>query len=168
MDIYLIRHGAAVDLDNEIVEEGFRYLNPEGRIKTTEVARRLKELKTKFDVIFCSPLVRAVQTAEIFASVLHHRGEIRTVIELIGGHSPVKFRHLIHRNTRFKSMAFIGHVPDVYHFAINLLKNNNDKFVEPKVHFHNCSVFKIDYDLNSERGELVYFLDSNKMELKRG
>jgi phosphohistidine phosphatase len=165
MEIYLIRHAAAVDLDNEIVEEGFRYLNPDGRKKSAEVAKKLKELKTKFDVIFCSPLVRAVQTAEIFASVLRYKGEVKTVIELIGGHAPSKFRNLIHRNNHYKRIAFIGHVPDVYHFAVNLLKNNNNEFKEPKFHFHNCSVFKIDYDHKNETGKLVYFLDSNKMEI---
>lgn len=40
MDIYLIRHGAAVDLDNDIVEEGFRYLNNSGREKSYEVAKK--------------------------------------------------------------------------------------------------------------------------------
>ena len=163
MDIYLIRHAAAVDLDNEIVEEGFRYLKPEGRRKTEEVAKKLKDLKTKFDVIFCSPLVRAVQTAEIFASVLHHKGEIKTVIELIGGHAPTKFRHLLHRHSHYRSIACIGHVPDVYHFAVNLLKNKEIK--EPKIHFHNSSVFKIDYDPAAESGKFVYFLQSDTMEV---
>jgi phosphohistidine phosphatase len=161
MDIYLIRHGAAVDLDNEIVEEGFRYLNNEGRRQAAEVAHELKKLKTKFDIIFCSPLVRAVQTAEIFAGVLNHKGEIKTTIELIGGHSPTKFRHLIHRNTHFKSIACIGHAPDVYHFGVGLI-NNNDK--KPKIHFHNSSVLKIDYDTVNESGKFIYFLESDTMK----
>ena len=162
MDIYLIRHGAAVDLDTEIVEEGFRYLNNEGRRQTEDVARTLKKLKTKFDVIFSSPLVRAVQTAEIFAGVLNHKGEIKTTIELIGGHSPVKFRSLIHRNTRYKSIACIGHAPDVYNFGAGLINNENKK---PKIHFHNSSVLKIDYDTVNESGRFVYFLESDTMKI---
>lgn len=163
MELYLIRHGAAVDLDNFIVEEGFRYLNNEGREKANEVAQKLKGLKTKFDAIFCSPLVRAVQTAEIFASVLKFKGEIKTVIELIGGHSPTKFRSFIHRNSHHHSIACIGHVPDVYNFAIDLMKNDNVK--EPKIHFHNCSVFKLNYDIQNENGSFVYFLESSTMKL---
>ncbi len=163
MEIYLIRHGAAVDLDNEIVEEGFRYLNTEGRSTTTAVAQKLKKMKTGFDVIFCSPLVRAVQTAEIFAQVLNHKGELKTTIELIGGHSSAKFRQLIHRNTHFKSIACIGHAPDVYHFATSLINNISAR--QPKVHFHNSSVFKIDYDFEKENGKFVYFLESNTMNL---
>lgn len=42
MDIYLIRHGKAIELDNEIVEEGYRYLNPEGGIFPTKWQRSLK------------------------------------------------------------------------------------------------------------------------------
>jgi len=166
MDIYLIRHGAAVDLDNDIVEEGFRYLSKHGREKSIEVAKKLKKLKTKFDVIFSSPLVRAVQTAEIFASVLDHKTEVKTAIELIGGHTISKFQQLIYKNTRYKSIAFIGHAPDVFHFAVSLLKNSNVK--EPKVHFHNSSVFKIDYDVTDQKGKFVYFLGADTMELVEG
>lgn len=162
MDIYLIRHGAAVDLDNEIVEEGFRYLNNSGRRQTADVAHLLKKLNTKFDVIFSSPLVRAVQTAEIFANVLNREVEIKTTIELIGGHSPAKFRHLIHRNTHYKSIACIGHAPDVYHFAEELMSNHERK---PKIHFHNSSVLKIEYDTANENGRFIYFLESDSMKL---
>lgn len=163
MDIYIIRHGAAVDLDNEIAEESSRYLNKQGRDKTVEVAKRLKKLKTKFDVIISSPLVRAVQTAEIFASVLNFKGEIKTAIVLMGGHAPSKFRQLIYRNSHYKSIAFIGHAPDVYHFAVSLIKYANVK--EPKVHFHNSSVFKINFDIKNEIGKFAYFLDSSTMEI---
>lgn len=131
-----------------------------------KLQKKLKKLKTKFDAIYCSPLVRAVQTAEIYASVLNHKGEVKTAIELIGGHPITKFHQLIRKNTCYKSIAFIGHAPDVYHFAVSLLKNGDGK--EPKVHFHNCSVFKVDYDIPNERGKFVYFLDSDTMQLTKG
>jgi phosphohistidine phosphatase len=163
MNIYIIRHGAAVDLDKDIADDAFRYLNKVGREKSKDVAKKLKKLKAKFDIIISSPLVRAVQTAEIFASVLNFKGEVKTAIELMGGYSPSKFNQLIYNNSVCKSLAFIGHAPAVYHFAANLIQKKSG--ADPKIHFHNSSVFKIDYDLTGESGKFVYFLDSSSMEV---
>ena len=69
MELYIVRHGAAAELDSEISEEGYRYLTIHGRNHCKIVAQRLKDMKVSFDAIISSPLVRAVQTAEIFASV---------------------------------------------------------------------------------------------------
>jgi phosphohistidine phosphatase len=165
MDIYLIRHGKAVDLNNEIVEEGYRYLSPEGRDLSYEVAKKLKDLKTGFDLIISSPLVRAVQTAEIFASVLNHKGEMKTAIELVGGISFTRFMQLIKRNSHFKSIAFFGHSPDVNHFSVNLIKEHS--VPELKINFKNCSVCKIQYNIKSEEGKFAWFLRSDTMELMR-
>jgi phosphohistidine phosphatase len=163
MDIYIIRHGAAVELDNEIAEEGFRYLSQEGRKRTEEVAIKLKELHTHFDLILSSPLVRAVQTAEIIAAVLEYESEIKTAIEMKGGNSFVRFQQLLKRHSQNKSIAAIGHAPDVHHYMLNLL--SRDSSLELKVHFHSSSVCKIRYDPKSESGRFVWFLGSDTMEL---
>ena len=84
MDIYIVRHGVAADLDNEIAEESYRYLTIHGRNHCRIVAQRLKDMKINLDAVFSSPLVRALQTAELFSSVMKYDGEIRTAIELIG------------------------------------------------------------------------------------
>jgi phosphohistidine phosphatase len=165
MDIYLIRHGKAVDLDSEIVEEGFRYLTPEGRELSYKVAKKLKNLKTGFELIISSPLVRAVQTAEIFASVLNHKGEMKTAIELVGGISFNRFLQLIKRNSHLKSIAFFGHSPDVNHFSVSLIKEHS--VPELKINFKNCSVCKINYDIKSEEGKFAWFLRSDTMEMIR-
>jgi phosphohistidine phosphatase len=165
MELYLIRHGAAVELDKEIAEEGFRYLSPEGRKLSYDVAKKLKELKTRFDLIISSPLVRAVQTAEIFATVLNHKGEMRTAIELIGGISFTRFLHLIKRNSHHKSIAFFGHSPDVSHFSVNLIRAHPVK--EHKINFKNCSVCKIHYDPATDEGKFAWFLRSDTMEITR-
>ncbi len=163
MNIHLIRHAAAVELDKEIAEDSFRYLSPEGRIHCFEVASILKQHGTHFDIIFSSPIVRAVQTAEIFANVLHHKGELRTVFELAGGGSLSRFVQLLKRNSHFPSIACFGHSPDVNNFAVGLAKEEDVK--ELKLNFKKCSVCKIDYDLKAGKGRFVWFLKSDTLEL---
>jgi phosphohistidine phosphatase len=163
MDIYLIRHAAAAELDKEIVEDGFRYLSPSGRAQSFEVANKLKNLEVSFELIVSSPLVRAVQTAEIFSHVLAHKGEFKTAVELIGGASFGKFLQMLKRNSRYKSVACFGHSPDVNHYAANLLKYDHSK--ELNINFKNCGVCRIDYDNKKEKGEFVWFLKSDTMEL---
>ncbi len=163
MNIYLIRHAAAVELDKEITEDGFRYLSPAGRIHSHEVAKKLKEHKVHFDAIISSPLARAIQTAEIFSNVLNHHGEFKTAIELIGGASFLKFEQLIKRNSHHYSIACFGHAPDVSHYAAGLIKNND--VTELKLNFKNCSVCRINYDTKGGIGKFVWFLKSDTMEL---
>jgi len=163
MNIYLIRHAAAVEIDKEIAEDSFRYLSPAGRSNSFEIAKKLKENRVHFDIIFSSPLVRALQTAEIFANVLHHKGEFKTAVELIGGASFNCFQQMIKRNSHHKGIACFGHSPDVNHFATGLIKNNDVKAL--KLDFKNCSVCKINYDTETETGEFIWFLKSDTIEL---
>src|SRR4030095_17081514 len=91
MDIYIVRHGAAAELDSEVAEDAYRYLTIHGRNHCKIVAQKLKDMKVQFDSIISSPLVRAVQTAEVFAAVLKYDHEVKTAIELIGGISYAGF-----------------------------------------------------------------------------
>ena len=163
MDIYLIRHGVAVELDSEIAEEGFRYLTIAGRNHCKVVAHKLKEMKAEFDIMISSPLVRAVQTAETFAAIMKYTGEIKTAIELIGGSSYSRFLQLINRNTHYKSIAFFGHAPDVNAFSLGLIKDMNIK--DLKINFKNASVCKISFDTKSGEGKFEWFLNSENMQV---
>lgn len=166
MEIYLIRHSEAVELNNEIVDDSFRYLSYNGRLKTIEVANRLREMKVKFDCIVTSPVVRAVQTAELIAGTIKHRGEFMTAIELMGGNTFTRFMQLIKRNSRFDKVACIGHAPDVNNYALGLTGQKGLK--ELKINFKNTSVCKVDYDLDKETGRFEWFLKSDTMELVSG
>jgi phosphohistidine phosphatase len=163
MDIYIVRHGVAADLDNEITEEGFRYLTIHGRNHCRIVAQKLKDMKVKFDVMISSPLVRAVQTAEVFASVLKYDAEIKTAIELIGGNSYNRFIQLLKRNSHHDTIGIFGHTPDVNSFALNLVKSDHCKDLQ--LNFKNASVCKINYDPASETGTFKWFLNSENMKL---
>jgi phosphohistidine phosphatase len=67
VELYLIRHGIAVERGVDIPDEE-RSLTNEGRKKTEKVAKKLRNLGIKFDLISTSPLVRARQTAKILHS----------------------------------------------------------------------------------------------------
>lgn len=64
MEIYLIRHGIAVER-GIYTNDSERPLTEKGKQKTAQVAEKLTQMGLKFDVIFTSPLIRALQTAQI-------------------------------------------------------------------------------------------------------
>jgi len=71
MKLYLVRHGIAVDVGEQGVTcDEDRMLSAEGRDKTRLAATGAVAVGVQPQVIGSSPLVRAWQTAEIFAAVL--------------------------------------------------------------------------------------------------
>src|ERR1051325_11585900 len=71
MELYVIRHAIAQQLGwkNDFTDEK-RALTSEGRERMCEVARGLLRLGVHLDLILTSPLVRAVETAEVIAATL--------------------------------------------------------------------------------------------------
>lgn len=68
MKIYLMRHGIASEPDGPSVDaDSQRPLTVEGRDKISKIARALKELDIKPNLILSSPFIRAEQTATILA-----------------------------------------------------------------------------------------------------
>ena len=110
-----------------------------------------------------SPLVRAVQTAEVFASVLKYDGEVRTAIELVGGATFSRFKQLLNRYSRYKNVMFVGHAPDVNNFSLNLVDHIDVK--EMKLGFKNSSVCKVNYNIEKGTGEFEWFLESETMKM---
>src|SRR5438309_12026701 len=69
--IYLVRHGIAVDpAEKGALDDYSRPLTARGRRRFRRLARAFARLGEPPDFIFTSPLVRAVQTAEILAGTL--------------------------------------------------------------------------------------------------
>ncbi len=162
-DIYIIRHGVAADLDSEISEESYKYLTIHGRNHCRIVAQRLKDMKVQFDVVLSSPLVRAVQTAEVFSSVLKYEDEIKTAIELVGGNTFTRFQQMLNRYSHKNNIAVFGHSPDVHLYSLNLIKDNPVKDLQ--LNFKNASVCKISYDHSTGKGKFRWFLNSENMKI---
>ena len=73
MEIYVVRHGIAIDReDPKCPPDPERYLTEEGIEKTKRVAAAVAALTASPDLLLSSPYVRAMQTAEIFAAALDY------------------------------------------------------------------------------------------------
>ena len=77
MRIYLVRHGDAVP-EEDAGSDRDRWLSPRGREAARILGRLLRETRVEPDAIVCSPLPRAVQTAELIAASVDYIGHIES------------------------------------------------------------------------------------------
>jgi phosphohistidine phosphatase len=125
MEIYLIRHGIAVE---PTVAEGDerRWLTKQGIKKVRQVATSLRSLDVEFDIILSSPLVRAQQTTEL----LMNQG-LSEITEVHPDLSPegnleqwaAWLQDYQFRQPLAQSIALVGHEPNLSNWAEMLLFN---------------------------------------------
>jgi len=77
MRILCMRHGHSGSGDG--LADAARYLSARGRAEVRAVATALAQAGLKLDTVLTSPLVRAVQTAEITALALGFAGEVQAL-----------------------------------------------------------------------------------------
>lgn len=70
MLLHLVRHAIAAPASADRPDAA-RPLTPEGERKFADTARGMKRLGWEFDVVYHSPLLRAVQTAALLKPLLH-------------------------------------------------------------------------------------------------
>ena len=113
MDLYIVRHGIAIDReDPKCPPDPERYLTEEGVDKTKQVAKAIAALGITPDLLLSSPYVRAMQTAEIFANALKYSKQKirRTDLLLPGAESSALFRELA-KDKQASSVFVFGHAP---------------------------------------------------------
>ena len=103
MNLYLVRHAIAEDLQEGQTDDQ-RALTKEGIEKFKGVVRGLKRLELRFDRLYHSPKLRAVQTAELMMGLLE--GESEVTPHLAASPSPKLLKQL-----RGESVALVGHEP---------------------------------------------------------
>jgi phosphohistidine phosphatase len=120
MKLYLVRHAAAVERTAAISEEK-RYLTPEGRIFFRRTARTMLEKEIDPDLIITSPLLRAVQTADILAETLAFGGPLMVRDELQPGFAMPALLKLLKEFETVTDLVLVGHEPDLSGIAAALL-----------------------------------------------
>ena len=120
MKIIIVRHAAAVER-NGIIPEEWRYLTPEGRDFFRRTARTLAKEGVKPDLILTSPLLRAVQTADILAEALSYGGPLLARGELQPGFDLASLQRLLTELQSSKELVLVGHEPDLSNLVAALL-----------------------------------------------
>lgn len=115
MELYIVRHGIAIDReDANSPAEADRYLTEEGVQKTKQVAKALAAQGLHADLMVSSPYVRAMQTAEIFATALKYaKQKILKTETLLPGAEPAAFFRELARQKQASAVFSFGHAPNV-------------------------------------------------------
>jgi phosphohistidine phosphatase len=113
MNLYLLRHGIAVDPSApDFAKDADRPLTTKGKRRLRQIAEAMGALKISFDLILSSPHVRAKQTAEIVTKALKRRKKLKFTDELTPGGNPRSVIQLLNDlRPRPKNILLVGHEP---------------------------------------------------------
>jgi phosphohistidine phosphatase len=121
VELYLVRHGVAVERGEAYPEDGKRPLTQRGIERVKQAAEGLIALDVDLDVIVTSPLVRARQTAEILAAAFSSHPPVISS----GGLAPGAGRNAIldelAERAQHGRIALVGHEPDMGELAARLI-----------------------------------------------
>lgn len=126
MNIYLVRHGQSEKASANKPDEK-RELTSDGIIELQNSAKLWKQYINKIDIILTSPLLRAIQTAEIVKSIFNLDAEIFKETALINGGLTKDLLNVVSAYGK-EETVLVGHQPDIashisrmiYHSEINL------------------------------------------------
>lgn len=115
MELILMRHGKALNVGAPgIHRDADRPLSDEGRATVREVARALKALGPRPELILTSPLPRAAQTAALVADTLGVQVEPCSALAL--GADPAEVADAVRHHPR-DCLMLVGHMPDLAELA---------------------------------------------------
>jgi phosphohistidine phosphatase len=106
--LYLVRHAIAAEpAEGAALADGLRALTAKGRRRFRRSARAFARLEEEVELVCTSPVLRAVQTAELLAGALGH-DEVRVLEELRrnGGVESLLARL---STLQVRSVALVGH-----------------------------------------------------------
>jgi len=121
-ELCIMRHGIAAERSSTaILDDSKRPLTSEGKEKMREIACGLASIGLKPDWIVSSPLVRAVETAEVVAEAFDPNPPLERCDALRpGGEPEALLTFLAKRPTRRRAIV-VGHEPDLGELAARLI-----------------------------------------------
>jgi phosphohistidine phosphatase len=156
MQVYLLRHGIAEE-GGPGQSDAERELTPEGRRKLRETLRTATRAEVKPTLILSSPLVRALQTAEIARDILHAREEILRTKALVPSSTPEQVWEEICVHKDENELMLVGHDPLFTSLAAYLLGAP-----DLQIDFKKGALMRVDFENfgPNPRGVLRWFLIS--------
>jgi phosphohistidine phosphatase len=121
-ELYIMRHGiAAVRSAGTVMDDAKRPLMPEGKEKMGEIAAGLVRAGLEADWIVSSPLVRAVETAEIVGEALGSKPPLDLCDALRPGGDPEALIAFLAKRSNRRRVLVVGHEPDLSELAARLI-----------------------------------------------
>ena len=154
-ELYIMRHGIAVVRGADFADDSKRPLTPDGKKKIKEIANGLKRLGVTVDWIVTSPLVRAVETAEIVAESLAPNAPMDFCDALRPGGSAETLITFLAKHPNRKRVLVTGHEPDLSGLAGRLIgagRHANLAFKKG-----GCCLVEFDQFPPKSPGELVWW-----------
>lgn len=130
MDLLVIRHAIAAD-PADYDDDAERPLTPEGKKRMRQGARGLRRSVPEIGLLATSPLVRAVETAEIVSAAY---GGIETAIAppLAPGHPPAAVAAWLAPHRSHAVVAVVGHEPGLSRMISWFLSGSERSIIELK------------------------------------
>ena len=130
MEIYLLRHAIAEE-NSPSGRDADRRLTEKGCDKLRRVLKRAAAAEVEPSLILTSPLVRAVQTAEIAAQVLKCKEKILHTEALLPGSSPRDVWDELRNHKDETAVLLAGHEP-LFSITTAFLLGSNRQMVDFK------------------------------------
>ena len=111
MNIYLIRHGEAEPTSVRKPQEE-RELTKDGEKIVKASAEFWKKYVSEFEIIFSSPLKRAMQTAHIIKDVFNIKSEVLPEVSLLNSGLTEDLLNIV-SSFGAENVAMVGHQPDL-------------------------------------------------------
>jgi phosphohistidine phosphatase len=158
--LYVMRHGPAEgEADSGV--DGDRALTAPGRQSVRDVARALSDAREEPVEVVTSPLVRAVQTAEIVAlqtKLGDRQGSVRVRRELAPGGAAAPLARRLASQGR-KRVMLVGHEPDLSALVAALLGMSFGRA------FDKATVVGLHLSADTALAKLRFVLDPSSLRL---
>ena len=120
-----MRHGYAGNRLSDPIKDAKRQLTVSGKKEVVEIAKSLKKLGVKFNVIFSSPLERAFQTAKIIAEEYELTEQIEQSEELKPNGSKYFLYNKLGKLNIDSVILIVGHEPYLSSMINDIISNND-------------------------------------------
>ena len=145
MRIYLLRHGIAEDAGPKL-PDAKRELTDEGRKKLQNVLRAAARARVRPELVLSSPLVRAIQTAEMVREILDVESPVQLTPLLVPEGHPHKVWEELRGLRNFGEILLAGHQPMLGELTAYLLGS-------PDLQVHMTKAALLSIEIENTRGE---------------
>ncbi len=161
--LFLIRHAKSSWKEPEL-EDFDRPLNKRGKRDAPVMGKKLRERKTKIDLIISSPAKRAKRTAEIIAGIISQDPRGILWLESVYAASSQTLLHLVQKiEDAFQNVMLVGHNPGLTTLAERLTGREIDNIPT-------CGIVAIEFEVDSwknirdKTGKLEFFDYPKKLQ----